>query len=79
MRSKLKLVRNIALVCGIVGALAFGATQTSGCLVCNPPDDESCDEYPNPDLYCDNWCQNVQGCQYGGACGRLDYCECLIK
>jgi len=79
MRRRLKLVRNLAIASGIVVALGFGASDTSGCIECDPPPNESCDEYVDPDLYCEHWCVNVQGCEFGGECGRQDFCECLEK
>ena len=78
MRSRLKLLRNAVIAAGIIAALGFGANEASGCLECDPPDDESCGQYRYPHVYCNNWCLNVQEC-YGGACGQHFMCECLEK
>ena len=77
MRSRLKLLRNVVVAAGIVVALGFGATEASGCLVCDPPE-ESCAGIPLPDVHCLDFCVNEQGCEWG-MCSRYDLCECAEK
>ena len=79
MRSRLKLLRNAVLAAGIVVALGFGANQAAGCVTCEPPLNHQCAAVPDKDLYCEEWCVNDQGCQYGGMCPPSDYCVCFEK
>jgi len=79
MRSRLKLLRNAVIAAGIIVALGFGANEASGCVTCEPPPDESCAGYADPDLHCRNWCVNEQGCEYGGMCPPSEFCVCFEK
>jgi hypothetical protein len=79
MRTRLKLVRVALLAAGVVVSLAFGANEAMGCLTCTTPPPTACEHYPNPNLFCDNLCQNVYDCEDGGWCLPIDECVCLEK
>ena len=78
MRSRLKLLRNLVIASGIIVALGFGANQASACQECDPPPDHSCAGWPDKNLYCKNWCINIQHC-YDGLCNPWDVCVCAEK
>ena len=79
MRTRLKLLRNVLLAAGIVAALAFGANEAMGCLICTQPPPTSCKYEGNPKQFCDSLCFQY-GCEFGGTClTGPDYCLCPEK
>jgi len=77
MKTALKLFSKLALVVGISAALAFGAKEASACASCTQPPPTSCKNEINPNLFCDNLCQNVQGCPGGECHTGPDECLCF--
>ncbi len=77
MRTRLKLLRSVVLAAGITAALAFGANEAMGCLICTQPPPTSC-KYEEPE-FCSELCAEYQ-CYFGGTCRTgPDYCLCPEK
>ena len=78
MRTRLKLLRNVLLAAGIVAALAFGAKEATGCLTCTQPPPTSCKYQGDPDVFCEELCQEYD-CFTGQCRTGPDYCLCPEK
>lgn len=75
MKAALRVFLTLVLVAGITVALGFGAQTAWACSTCTW-DPIPCASQPNPDLYCANYCVNMQLCEWGSCVDALDQCIC---
>ncbi len=80
MLSKIKAVPQIAAAIAVAAVLTFGATQALADSPCSELPPHTCaDKSPDPDTWCNGFCQDPGGYLGGSCLEGLDCCICFEK